>query len=144
MDFMIAADTNMKSKSSGAWGQCRFWFSRTGNNEHNCMKTLLTFLNGSVLRLSLPLSLSLMVAAPVLADPAITTGSESGALKYYKNEESLFQGLKLEKGTTSIDDLTAYLGYSVTGEKLENLDPSILMSPTPDASNGGLGATGLL
>jgi hypothetical protein len=89
---------------------------------------------GLLLLLTLPI-----FAGTVFADAAITTGSTNDALIYYGKEEKLFPGLKLTNGVTPLDDVVNYLGYSLSGQKLESLDPAVLMSPQPDQSAGGLG-----
>lgn len=81
----------------------------------------------------------LFCASQAFADPAITTGSTNEALKYYANEEKLFPGLRLTNGVTPLDDVVAFLGYSLSGAKLETLDPAVLMAPQLEATNGGLG-----
>src|ERR1041385_1921753 len=82
---------------------------------------------------------ALFYASQVFADPAITTGSTNEALKYYRKEEKLFPGLKLTNGVTPLDDVVTFLGYSLSGAKLETPDPSVLMSPQLEEANGGLG-----
>jgi len=93
----------------------------------------------SAAQIALSLLVAFAVQNPVHADPAITTGSTNGALAYYKGEEKLFPGLKLANGVTPLDDIIAFLGYELTGEKVENLDPSILMAPQKAQADGGLG-----
>jgi hypothetical protein len=89
--------------------------------------------------------LSLLLLTPcffpgqAVADPAITMGSTNSALDYYRKEEKLFLGIKLTNGVTPLDDIVSFLGYPLSGQKLESLEPRILMSPQPDQSAGGLG-----
>jgi hypothetical protein len=77
-----------------------------------------------------------------LADPAITTGSAEGATQYYEKEGQLLAGLNLTNGVTPLNDVVAFLGYTLSGAKLESLDPAILMVPQMGAANGGLGLGG--
>src|ERR1017187_2335296 len=67
-------------------------------------------------------------AGQVVAEAAITTGSTKTALDYYAKEEKLFPGLKLANGVTPLDDVVIFLGYPLSGQKLESGDPAILMS----------------
>ena len=73
------------------------------------------------------------------AETAITTGSDAGARKYYATIGKTFKELNPRPGITTIDDLLLYAGYPVSGEKVESLDPGILMSPARAASAEGLG-----
>lgn len=68
----------------------------------------------------------IVVPLVVQADPAITTGSTTNALAYYKKEQKLFPGLKLTNGLTPLDDVAIFLGYPISGKKLETLDPWFL------------------
>ena len=78
-------------------------------------------------------------ARQAVADPAITPGSADGALQYYQKVEKFFEGLKLTNGLTPLDDVATFLGYQLSGAKLESLDPAVLMSPQAGEANGGLG-----
>lgn len=79
------------------------------------------------------------IAAQVVADTAITTGSTNTALDYYAKEEKLFPGLKLTNGVTPLDDVVSFLGYPVSGQTLESLDSAVLMTLQAGGTNGGLG-----
>ncbi len=75
----------------------------------------------------------------VLADPAVTPGSEALARAYYTRiaKELKFD---LTPGQTRLDSLLAFTGYPVSGAKLQSLDPAILMNPTSASSpTNGLG-----
>src|SRR5439155_19112465 len=77
----------------------------------------------------------------VLGQQAITPGSADGARRYYANISKILVGFNPRPGVTSLDDLLAYAGYPVSGEKLESVDPAILMSPERAASSDGLGVS---
>src|SRR5438128_6116809 len=57
-------------------------------------------------------------AAPT--EPAITTGSETGARDYYVRISKLF-GFDAKPGITTLDDLLEFIGYPIFGAKLEAL-----------------------
>jgi len=72
-------------------------------------------------------------------EPAITTGSATGARDYYVR---ISKELKLDAkpGITTLDDLLDFTGYSIPGAKLESLEPGILMNPERASSaSDGLG-----
>ncbi len=72
-------------------------------------------------------------------EPAITTGSEAGARDYYVRISKLF-GFDAKPGITTLDDLLDFIGYPVSGAKVEALDSAILMDPTRASSpTDGLG-----
>jgi hypothetical protein len=71
-------------------------------------------------------------------EPTITPGSEDQARQYYARISKTLKAINLTPGTTSIDDLLQFLGYPASGDKLESLDPAILMSPQRGSSPEGL------
>jgi hypothetical protein len=71
--------------------------------------------------------LSAILENNAFADPAITTGSAKGARDYYVKTGKLL-GVQLVPGTTTVSDVSAFLGYDIPGEKLESLEPAVLMS----------------
>jgi hypothetical protein len=78
-------------------------------------------------------------AQNTLADPATTRGSADGARRYYRDISKSFDGLSLAPGVTTLDDVTSFVGYPISGDRLETLDPGILMNPERLASEGGMG-----
>ena len=72
-------------------------------------------------------------------EPAITTGSASGARDYYVRISKLF-GFDAKPGITTLDDLLDFIGYPVSGAKVQALDSAILMDPIRASSpTEGLG-----
>ncbi len=80
-----------------------------------------------------------ILARNTLADPAITRSSADGARRYYRDISKSFDGLSLAPGVTTLDDVTSFVGYPISGDRLETLDPGILMDPERLASEGGMG-----
>jgi hypothetical protein len=76
---------------------------------------------------------------PVLgAEPSITPGSTNGALTYYTNLSRILVGFSPTQGLTTLDNALAFLGYPISGQKLETLDPAVLMAPDHLALEGGV------
>ncbi len=82
-----------------------------------------------------------ILARNTLADPAITRSSADGARRYYRDISKSFDGLSLAPGVTTLDDVTSFVGYPISGDRLETLDPGILMDPERLASEGGMGVS---
>jgi hypothetical protein len=80
-----------------------------------------------------------LFGSAVSTEPAITTGSDAGARAYYLRISKLI-GFDATVGTTSLDDLLSFIGYPISGAKVEALDSSILMDPAlASSSTDGLG-----
>jgi len=76
---------------------------------------------------------------PVLGEePSITPGSTNGALTYYTNLSRILVGFSPTPGLTTLDNVSAFLGYPISGQKLETLDPAVLMAPDRLALEGGV------
>jgi hypothetical protein len=85
----------------------------------------------------------LTALAPIVtetnADPAITTGSPDGARKYYADISENLKELKPTPSVTTLDDVLKFAGYPASADKIESLDPAILMSPERATAPEGLG-----
>lgn len=80
-----------------------------------------------------------LLANAAQLEPTITSGSEAAARKYYSDISKILKGLNATPGVTTLDSLLEFAGYPASGDKLESLDPAVLMSPEPAASPDGLG-----
>src|SRR5882724_11718217 len=72
-------------------------------------------------------------------EPTITPGSEAGARKYYSDISKILKGLNPTPGVTTLASLLEFAGYPASADRLESLDPAILMSPERASSSDGLG-----
>jgi hypothetical protein len=80
-----------------------------------------------------------LLASAAPSGPAITTGSDAGARDYYVRISKLFE-FNATPGITTLDDLLDFLGYPISGAKIQELDSAILMDPTRASSpTDGLG-----
>jgi hypothetical protein len=73
----------------------------------------------------------LAYAAP--SEPAITPGSAKGARDYYVRISKALQ-FDATPGVTTLDNLLDFVGYPISGSKLESLDPAVLMNPARASS----------
>jgi hypothetical protein len=88
---------------------------------------------------ALVLLVCVLLGSAVPTEPAITTGSDAGARDYYLRISKLI-GFDAKVGITNLDDLLNFIGYPISGAKVEALDSSILMDPTRASSpTDGLG-----
>src|SRR5580700_2473551 len=70
---------------------------------------------------------------------AVVPGSEAQAREYYVRISKEI-GFQATPSVTTLDNLLDFMGYPVSGAKLESLDPAILMDPVRVASpDQGLG-----
>lgn len=69
-----------------------------------------------------------LLAHAALAAPTITPGSPAGARVYYARISKEL-GFDATPGVTTLDKLLDFIGYPISGAKLQALDPAILMNP---------------
>src|SRR6266404_4594125 len=88
---------------------------------------------------TLALTLWPLLIQAAQVEPAITPGSEAGAPQDYADISKILKGLNPTPGIMTLDNLLEFAGYRASAEKLESLDPAVLMSPDRAGATDGLG-----